>query len=48
MRPPYFLYSVLPETWADWCCKRPENLTILFSLLSVILSCAALLLTVNN
>lgn len=37
MKPPYFLYAVLPERWADWCCERPENLTMVFSGASIAL-----------
>lgn len=40
--PPYFLYDILPERWADWCCEHPENLTWVFSGMSLMLSLAVL------
>lgn len=36
--PPYFLYHLMPERWADWCCERPENLAYLLSGLAIVMA----------
>jgi hypothetical protein len=41
MKTPFFLYNILPEAWADWCCEDPHNLPMLFSGLAVIVAVIA-------